>query len=324
MNSGKTVLILGANGRFGASAATAFADAGWRVLAQMRRAAIDCDPRIKVVRVELEDTDALASVAKGARVVVHGINPDYTRWAEQMLPLACKGMRLAQRLDALFMLPGNVYAYGRSMPSRLAPDTPTMPDTRKGRLRAALELEMASRVESGLRSVVIRAGDFYGRGTGSWLDIAIVKSLKSGKLVYPGPLDVFHAWAFLPDLARAFVQVAERDVPDGFTNLHFEGHTLTGAELLAALEIAAAQVGIEPERGRWRHGRFPWQLLRLGGIIVPLWREVAELRYLWTQPHALDGAALRAVAGPLPSTPLVSALVASLHGLGIAGASGGR
>ena len=33
-----TVLVLGANGRFGAAAVNAFAAAGWRVLAQLRRA----------------------------------------------------------------------------------------------------------------------------------------------------------------------------------------------------------------------------------------------------------------------------------------------
>ena len=33
----RTVLILGANGRFGAAAVKAFADAGWRVLAQALR-----------------------------------------------------------------------------------------------------------------------------------------------------------------------------------------------------------------------------------------------------------------------------------------------
>lgn len=35
-----SVLVLGANGRFGAAAAQAFRDAGWRVMAQVRRVQI--------------------------------------------------------------------------------------------------------------------------------------------------------------------------------------------------------------------------------------------------------------------------------------------
>ena len=88
------------------------------------------------------------------------------------------------------------------MPATLAADTPERPDTRKGRIRVAIEAEMRERAPRGLRSAVLRAGDFFGgAGSGSWFDLVIAKSAAAGKLVYPGPLDVPHAWAFLPDLA---------------------------------------------------------------------------------------------------------------------------
>jgi hypothetical protein len=59
----------------------------------------------------------------------------------------------------------------------------------------------------------------------------------------------------------------------------------------------------------------PWPLLRIGGLVVPMWRELAEMRYLWQRPHALDGSALRAFAGSIQNTPLRDALVASLRAL---------
>ena len=313
-----TVLSLGANGRFGAAAAAAFADAGWRVLAQVRRAAAVSHPRITPLAIALDDTDTLAAASRGASVVVHAINPPYTRWAQEVLPLARLGMDLAQRLGATFMLPGNVYNFGRAMPARLTEDTPQSfagGNTRKGRLRAALESEMAQRAARGLRSVVIRAGDFYGCGAGGWFDLVIAKSLAGGKLVYPGPLDVPHAWAYVPDLAQAFVAVATRGVPPGSTNLHFAGHALTGAQFLAQTEQAAAALGAAPSRG-WQHRRLPWALIRAGGLVVPMWRELAEMRYLWSRPHALDDTRLRALVGELPATPLTQALASSLRALG--------
>jgi nucleoside-diphosphate-sugar epimerase len=311
----QTVLILGANGRLGRAAMLAFADAGWRVLAQARRAPKSLPRGAAHVAADLGDVDALVAQAAGARAVVYAVNPPYTEWTRRMMPLARQGMTVAERLGALFMLPGNVYAFGEQMPARLDENTPERPTTLKGRQRAELEAEIAAR--PGLRSVVIRAGDFFGGdGTGSWFDQAVVKSLRAGKLVYPGPLDAPHAWAYLPDLAQAFVAVAARDDDrKAHRRLHFAGHTLTGRQLLAGLEDAAASLGVAP-KGRWRHGGMPWGLIRALGLVVPMWRELASMAYLWRVPHALDGTALRAAVGELPATPLHEALTESLRALG--------
>ncbi len=313
----KTALVLGANGRFGQAAVSAFAAGGWSVLAQARRASTQPLPQgARPLAIALDDAAALAAAARGAQVVVHALNPPYTRWAQEVLPLARQGMDLAQRLDALFMLPGNVYNFGASMPPLLGADTPQRPSTRKGRIRCDLEAEMRARAAEGQHSVIIRAGDFYGCGRGGWLDMAVVKSLVKGKLVYPGPSDVPHAWAYVPDLARAFVAAAEkgRALP-AFSDLPFAGHTLTGRQLLAAVEQAAARLGHAPAGG-FKHGSLPWALLRAGGLVVPMWRELAEMEYLWRVPHALDGAALAAAVGVLSSTPLAEALPAALRDLG--------
>ncbi|MDP1691646.1 MAG: sugar nucleotide-binding protein [Burkholderiaceae bacterium] len=311
------VLILGANGRLGAAAARAFAAAGWSVLAQARRVPALLPHGAQHLAIELTDTEALARAAGGACTVVHAVNPAYTRWGCELLPLARLGLAVAERLRARFMLPGNIYNFGAGMPSSLVEDTPQRPTTAKGRLRCQLEDEMRARAASGLDSVVIRAGDFFGSGTGTWFDQAIVKDLARGKLVYPGPLDLPHAWAYLPDLARAFVAVAaQRSAPAAFRRLHFAGHTLTGAQLLAAIEPAAAVLGLRPAGG-WRHGTMPWGLMRTLGLVYPLWRELARMSYLWRVPHQLDGAALQVQVGELPATPLPVALRDALLALGV-------
>jgi nucleoside-diphosphate-sugar epimerase len=314
-----SVLVLGANGRFGSAAVQAFTDADWRVIAQMRRAAGPGLPAaVRIVRTPIEQTDGLAREAADASIVVYAVNPPYTQWARQMLPLARAGMDAAGRLGARLLLPGNVYNFGAVMPARLVEDTPQRAGTRKGALRVAMEAEIERRCAEGrLSATVIRAGDFFGGGSGNWFDLVMVKSLRDGKLVYPGPTDVPHAWAYLPDLARAFVAVARHpaQTETRFERLHFAGHTLTGAGLLDGIERAAASLGISPAKG-WRHGGMPWGLIRFGGLVVPMWRELAEMAYLWRVPHALDGAALRARIGELPSIPLPTALRDTLLALG--------
>src|SRR4051794_39266196 len=92
--SSRTVLVLGANGRFGLAAAQAFAAAGWRVLAQVRRDAVAAMPgEAELVQAPL----ATLAAALGDRVpdvVVHGINPIYTRWQQEVLPAAHAAMDL--------------------------------------------------------------------------------------------------------------------------------------------------------------------------------------------------------------------------------------
>lgn len=310
-----SVLVLGANGRFGAAATRAFAAAGWRVHAQARRAPASLPEGATHLDAPIEDTAELARQAAGARVVVHAVNPPYTRWDAEVLPLARAAMDASSALGATLMLPGNVYNFGESMPALLREDSPQRPTTRKGRIRCELEDALASAAARGHRAVVVRAGDFFGGGDGSWLDLAIVKSLRAGKLVYPGPMDVAHAWAYLPDLARVFVALASRGDLPAFARFHFSGHTLTGRELLQAIERAAGALGIAPERG-FRYGGMPWALIRAGGLLVPIWREIAEMSYLWRVPHALDDGALRALLGEIAATPIDGAMRAALRELG--------
>ena len=311
-----TVLILGAAGRFGGAATTAFAQAGWRVLAQARKRLGPLPAGAEALLMPLDDAPALARAAAGASVVVHALNPVYTRWGTDLLPLAETGMDLAQRLGARFMLPGNVYNFGADMPPLLTEATPATAATRKGKWRCELEARMQARASQGLRSTVIRAGDFFGSGEGSWLDLAIAKDIAKGKLVYPGPLDRPHAWAYLPDLALAFVEVASLPSVPGCQHFHYAGHTLTGAQLLAAVERVARPLGLLPA-GPVKVGTIPWALMRWLGWAVPIWRELVEMAYLWEVPHALDGHALQAAVGPLPTTPLDEALRRSMMAMGV-------
>ena len=88
----RTVLVLGANGRFGLAATQAFAGAGWRVLAQVRRdPGPAMPPSATIVRAPLAALAAGGALATLPRadVVVHAVNPLYTRW-DEVLPAATR------------------------------------------------------------------------------------------------------------------------------------------------------------------------------------------------------------------------------------------
>jgi nucleoside-diphosphate-sugar epimerase len=321
-----TVLILGARGRLGGALAQAFAAAGWRVLAQRRTGGKDPSPAegIQWVQAEAGDTAALVRAATGARVVVHAMNPAYTAaaWRAQAPGLLQAAIDAAAALGAMLLFPGNVYNFGADMPALLAPDTPQRPGTEKGRIRVDLEQQLAQATNTrGLQAVVIRAGDFFGAGSGSWLDQVIVKKLPQGRVTWPGALDLPHAWAYLPDLARAFVHVAETtpaQAGGGFECLHFAGHTVTGQDWLAALTDVAWDQGWLPAGGALRTGTLPWAMMRLVSPFSATLASLLEMRYLWEVPHALDGAALARRIGAEPHTPFLDAVRAAITQLDLA------
>ncbi|WP_382322934.1 NAD-dependent epimerase/dehydratase family protein [Hydrogenophaga sp. UC242_53] len=199
-----TVLVLGGRGRLGLAAVQAFARDGWRVLAQMRPGAQA--PTVAGVQWLAQAVDTPQAVADlvarvrqagGATVVVHALNPNqYTRpaWERENGPLLQSGMAVARALAATLMLPGNVYNFGQGMPAVLLEGAPYRPTMAMGRVRTEMEERLEAATQRGeLRAVIVRAGNFYGQGQGTWLDRAMLTGIRRGKLVFPGPLDVRNA-----------------------------------------------------------------------------------------------------------------------------------
>lgn len=313
-----TVLILGARGRFGLAAARAFADAGWRVIGQTRPGAeVPADPRIEWLGADLYDTQALAAAAHCATVVVHALNPAYTdkAWREVVAPMMDAAIAVTRALDATLMLPGNVYNFGASMPRVLHEDTPQVAQTVKGQIRIALEGQLQ---RSGVRGVVIRAGDFFGSGRGTWFDSTIVKDIQKGVFTYPGPREVATAWAYLPDLARTFVAVADKRAQmRPFEVFHFSGYSISAQQWLDALDpLAHAQAWVQPGT-HVKLRTLPWPVIRIGAWFLPAWAALMEMRYLWNTPHALANDKLTALIGAEPHTPLSQAAQAALADLGL-------
>lgn len=316
-----TVLILGARGRFGLATARAFANAGWRVCAQMRPGAtvpgeaVD-DQRITWLSLDLADTQALARAAQAASVVVHALNPAYTdaAWRTQAMAMLDSTLAIARALNATLMMPGNIYNFGAAMPGVLREDTPQLAQAVKGQIRIAMEQKMKA---SGVRSIVIRAGDFFGSGKGTWFDTAIVKDIHKGKFVYPGHWGVATAWAYLPDLARTFVAVAARRAQlESFEVFHFKGSSVTGQQWVEALTpMARAQGWVKPGASV-NFSRLPWAVIRVGALFNPTWAALMEMKYLWDVSHELDNAKLLALLGAEPHTPLEQAARQALDDLG--------
>ncbi|SIO15440.1 epimerase [Vannielia litorea] len=276
-----TALILGPSGRFGRNAHMAFCAAGWRV------------------RLFDRTRDDLWDAAWGADVIVNGWNPAYPDWARDLPGQTKQIIEVAEATGATVIVPANVYPYGAGAPECLTPATLHAATNPLGRLRAEMEAAYAA---SEARVILLRAGDYIDtEASGNWFDKVMVPRLKRAVFTYPGPVDRPHAWAFLPDVARAAVALAERraELPR-FSDLPFAGYTLTGGELHAALEQAWG--------GRLALKQMSWWPLRMMAPAWPLARHLVEMSYLWRMPHGLDAAPLADLLPGFRPTRLVEAL----------------
>lgn len=279
-----TVLILGASGRFGRNAADAFAAKGWTVHRFDRQ------------------TDHLETAAKGVDVIVAAWHLPYQDWATQVPTLHAGIRKAALDNDATVILPGNVYVFGPKAPHPWSENTPHMATNPLARIRQ--DTEHAYR-RDGVKTIVLRTGDFLDtEPSGNWFDMIMTKKLHKGRFTYPGHTDRSHAWGFLPDIARAAVELAEmRARLNTFEDIPFPGLTLSGDQM--------AQVLTHVMGHKVRARRMSWLPLRLAWPFIGMIRYLFEMRYLWDLPHTLDGTRFSQLLPDFQMTPAAQALAAA-------------
>ena len=319
MEQAPTALVIGATGGIGGEVARSLRRRGWRVRALHRdpERAKAVVPGLEWVSGDAMEAGSVSRAAEGAQVIVHGANPPgYRNWKALALPMLESTIGAADATGARVLFPGTVYNFGPDAGAAVDELAPQNPTTRKGAIRVAMERRLEHAACRGVRSVIVRAGDYFGPRTGnSWL--------AQGMLLTPGPVTrvfnparpgVGHAWAYVPDLAETMVRLLERgDALANFDVFHFAGSWFDDNREMAEAICVAAGRPAGPIHA------FPWPLVHALGPFNETFREMGEMTYLWRRPlRLLDGKLRRAIGAP-PETPLADALRRTLEGLGRVG-----
>ncbi|PLP59912.1 oxidoreductase [Mesorhizobium loti] len=311
-----SIAILGANGRLGRAVGKAFVQAGYDVRGITRSGRLPADlAGATGIAANALDREALVRATTGVDIVFHGLNPIYSDWST-VLPMAENVVAACEANGAVLLFPGTIYNYGSPLPEVITENTPFNPTTEKGRIRVALETMLRTEAEAGrMRTILLRAGDFFGgSGTGSWFDLVMVSKIEKGVYTAAGPTDIVHEWAYLPDLAAAFVALADRlDQLGDYETLHFPGHAITDLEMKAALERAVDR--------KLAMASMPWWVFRVAAPFIPMWKAIVQMSYLRFEPHRLVSERLEGLIGQVPHTPLDRAVAEALTDLGIPVAS---
>ena len=314
----KTALIVGITGGIGGEVARVLLSRGWQVRALHRNPSAAASASGFGNAVEWLPGDAMnradvVAAAQGAAVIVHAVNPPkYHNWAGLVLPMLDNTIAAAKSSGARIVLPGTIYNFGPDAFPRLTESSPQNPLTRKGGIRVEMERRLQAASADGVRTLIVRAGDYFGpRAGNTWFSQGMLAGEREPRRVfYPGPRDLGHAWAYLPDVAETIARLLDQAprLAD-FDVFHFRGHWLEhGADMADAICRAA---GLSTKKIY----AFPWWAMRLAAPFVEVCREMVEMRYLWRVPVELDNTKLRALIGDEPRTPFDQAVSASLAAL---------
>ncbi|MFE9447022.1 NAD-dependent epimerase/dehydratase family protein [Streptomyces sp. NPDC006739] len=242
------------------------------------------EPGIEHVALDATDSQALTGAARDAAAIYNCAAPPYHRWPSEWPPLASSVCTAAEETGAVLVMLGNLYGYG---PVR-GPLTETLPPAAtgpKGRTRAAVWTQARELHEQGrIKAVEVRASDFFGPGVtdGGHLAARVMPRLLRGKPVSVlGDPDAPHSWTYLPDVARALVEVAGEERAWGRA---WHAPTRPALSSRQMVGLLAAEAGTGPVAVR----PLPPAVLTLLGLVSPLIRELKEVRYQFDQPFALD------------------------------------
>jgi nucleoside-diphosphate-sugar epimerase len=257
---------------------------------------------------------SVVAAARGVDAIVHAVNPPgYRNWAALVLPMIENTIAAARASSARILLPGTIYNYGPDAFPVLREDSPQRATTHKGKIRIALEQKLQAAAREGVRSLIVRLGDFFGPKAGNnWFSQALVKpNVSVASITNPGSKGIGHSWAYLPDAGEVFAELMDREAElADFEQFNFGGHwDADGTEIIDAIRRAAgnASIPVKP---------LPWWIFRLASPFNQTLRELYATRPLWRAPIRLDNTKLVRFLGKEPHTPLQAAVEATLRGLG--------
>ena len=238
-------------------------------------------PAVASRRADLSQKEETIAACADADVIYHCAAPPYHQWDTEFPALQDAAIAAAEATGALLVVVENLYGYGCA--GILSEDMPLAATTRKGSVRARLSEEiLAAHTAGRVRCVLGRAADFFSLDVRmSALGDRFWPAVLSGKTVdWVGDPDAPHSFAYLPDLAAAYVALAETSATWG------EAWHLTALPPVRAREIC--EMARPPDAAPVKLRQTPSWLLRLVGLFQPAAGELVEMRYMFDEAFVTD------------------------------------
>ncbi|WNM24309.1 NAD-dependent epimerase/dehydratase family protein [Demequina capsici] len=303
-----THVVLG-TGSIGAPLARELASRGHRVVSINRsgsRAGLppEAEQRVGDVR----DPEFLTAALKDADVAYQLTQPPYHRWREEFPPLQEAILDAAARTGTRLVLADNLYCFGRP-DGPISDRSPEVPASTKGSLRKEMAAEALAAHRSGQVQVALtRPSHYLGSDYALTRELLVEPAFEGRRLAVIGRTDRLHAFAYVPDVARAMADIGTSDDAWGRAWVLPALTPMTQAELCTRVWRTAGRTG-QPKVLSLRG--LP---MRVASLFSSRVRESLEMLYEFEAPYLVDAHEFEQRFG-WTATPLADAIRETVRGV---------
>lgn len=254
---------------------------------------------VEVLASDAYHSEKNIEITKGAAAVYQCAQPEYFEWAEKFPPLQQAILDAAAKNGAKLVVGDNLYMYGHFTGS-LREESPIVPNTKKGKIRAAMAQAVLDAHASGkVKAAIGRASDFFGPDDQALTGYTILPAVQGKKANLLGRTDQPHSFTYLADFGRLLAALGTRD--EALGQVWF---TPTNAPITQAAFMKL----IEAELGRPVKIMVGGPLMvRFLGIFNKEMAEIVEMMFEWMDPYVIDSSKATQAFGLKP-TPMKQAI----------------
>jgi len=235
---------------------------------------------------DLTNKELVGNAVQGSEVVylTAGLPYDIKIWQRDWPLIMQNAIDACIQHNARLVFFDNVYAYSPDEVSHMTDNSVKQPATRKGKVRLdLLNMIFAAIKDKGLKALVARSADFYGKDVKTgFLNFGVIDKLKKGsKAMWQSDAGKIHSLTYVPDAAKAVAILGN--------NLHAfnqEWHLPTSSQKWTGKDFinqVAQQLNVKP-----KYYILNKTMISLLGIFSTTIRELKEMQYQNDRDYFFD------------------------------------
>ncbi len=235
---------------------------------------------------DLTDRDQVFNAVTGSDIVYLTIGLEYNTkvWQQLWPPLMQNVIDACIANKAKLVFFDNVYAVGGDFVSRITEDSPISPTSRKGEIRAQIDLTLLEQMNAGtIQAIIARAPDFYGGNIEKSMVMTVIYKnfLEGKKAQWLFNSKVKHSYIYVPDAGKATALLGNTPaVYNQIWNLPTDRNSLNGEQMI---NLFAKEMGKSDN-----YQLIPAWMVRILGLFIPFMKELYEMRYQFDRAYFFD------------------------------------